>query len=429
MDKIVINGGRPLYGTIEVGGMKNSSLPILFATILVKGECVIENLPPIDDVSSALSMLQSMGAEVRMLDRTTAAVDTRNIRCGSAPYEEARHMRASYYIAGAELGRFGRAVVPLPGGCDFGQRPIDQHIKGFEALGASVSLDGGYIRAEAPGGLMGDSVFMDVVSVGATINIILAAALAEGVTTIDGAAKEPHVVDLANFLNACGADITGAGTDVIRIKGVASLSGASYTVLPDMIEAGTYMIAAAATRGSVTISNVIPKHLDSVTAKLREMGAEVEENDTSVVVSAAGASFKGVRVKTQPYPGFPTDMNPQMCVMMCLAEGDSQLREGVWDNRFRYVKELVRMGAQIDVEPKMAYVKGVGRLTGASVKAVDLRAGAAMVIAGLAAEGTTEITDIYHIERGYENMVEKLKALGADIEKTEAPESFRSAAV
>lgn len=429
MEKIVINGGKPLYGTIEISGMKNSSLPILFATILVNGECVIENLPPIDDVASALSMLQSMGAQVRMLDRTTASVNTGGIRCGSAPYEEARHMRGSYYIAGAELGRFGRTTVPLPGGCDFGQRPIDQHVKGFEALGASVSLEGGYIKAEAMGGLHGDSVFMDVVSVGATINIILAAVLANGVTTIDSAAKEPHVVDLANFLNACGADITGAGTDVIRIKGVSSLHGVTYTVLPDMIEAGTYMIAAAATRGSVTISNVIPKHLDSVTAKLREMGATVEENDSSVVVSAAGADFKGVRVKTQPYPGFPTDMNPQMCVMMCLAAGDSQLREGVWDNRFRYVKELARMGAVIDVEPKTAYIKGVGSLTGAAVKAVDLRAGAAMVIAGLAAEGVTEITDIYHIERGYENMVEKLRAVGADIEKVTVPDGYRSAAV
>lgn len=429
MEKIVIRGGRPLYGTIEVGGMKNSSLPILFATILVNDVCVIENLPPIDDVSAALSILQSMGARVRMLDRTTAEVDTTGVRCGSAPYDEARHMRGSYYIAGAELGRFGQSRVPLPGGCDFGQRPIDQHIKGFEALGAEVVIENGYIKANAAIGLQGDSVFMDVVSVGATINIILAAVLANGATTIDSAAKEPHVVDLANFLNACGADITGAGTDVIRIKGVSELHGVTYTVLPDMIEAGTYMIAAAATRGNVTVSNVIPKHLESVTAKLREMGATVEENDTSVVVSATSAPFKGVRVKTQPYPGFPTDMNPQMCVIMCLAEGDSQLKEGVWDNRFRYIKELVRMGANITVEPKVAFVKGKGHLTGAAVKAVDLRAGAAMVIAGLAAEGVTEISDIYHIERGYENIVEKLRAVGADIEKVIVPDGYRSAAV
>lgn len=429
MEKIVINGGKPLYGTIEIGGMKNSSLPILFATILVNGSCVIENLPPIDDVSAALSILQSMGAKVSMLDRTTACVDASAIRCGSAPYEEARHMRGSYYIAGAELSRFGRTCVPLPGGCDFGQRPIDQHIKGFEALGAKVVLENGYIKAVADGGLQGDSIFMDVVSVGATINIILAAVLANGVTVIDSAAKEPHVVDLVNFLNACGADITGAGTDVIKVKGVSRLHGATYAVLPDMIEAGTYMIAAAATRGKVTISNVIPKHLDSVSAKLREMGAVVEEYDSSVVVSASNAPFKGVRVKTQPYPGFPTDMNPQMCVMMCLAEGDSQLKEGVWDNRFRYIKELVRMGADITVEPKVAYVKGKGALSGAAVKAVDLRAGAAMVIAGLAAEGTTEITDIYHIERGYENIVEKLRAVGADIQKLIVPDGYKSAAV
>ncbi len=429
MEKIVINGGKPLYGTIEVGGMKNSSLPILFATILVNGECVIENLPPIDDVTAALSILQGMGATVKMLDRTTASVDTRGIVCGSAPYDEARHMRGSYYIAGAELGRFGKTSVPLPGGCDFGQRPIDQHIKGFEALGATVNLENGYIKAVAEGGLQGDSVFMDVVSVGATINIILAAVLANGVTTIDSAAKEPHVVDLANFLNACGANITGAGTDVIRIKGVSSLKGASYAVLPDMIEAGTYMIAAAATRGKVTISNVIPKHLDSVSAKLREMGAVVDEYDSSVVVYAGNEPFKGVRVKTQPYPGFPTDMNPQMCVIMCLANGDSQLKEGVWDNRFRYIKELVRMGADITVEPKVAFIKGKGRLTGAAVKAVDLRAGAAMVIAGLAADGTTEISDIYHIERGYESIVEKLRAVGADIEKVVVPDGYKASAV
>ena len=429
MDKIVIRGGKPLYGTIETGGMKNSSLPVLFATILVKGPCVIENLPPIDDVSTSLSILESMGASVRMLDRTTVKVDTGNIRCGSAPYEMSRHMRGSYYIAGAELGRFGRTKVPLPGGCDFGQRPIDQHIKGFETLGASVVLENGYIKAIAEGGLHGDSVFMDVVSVGATINIILASVLADGVTTIDSAAKEPHVVDLANFLNACGADITGAGTDVIKIKGVPSLSGVTYAVLPDMIEAGTYMIAAAATRGRLTISNVIPKHLESITAKLREMGAFVDEHDTSVDVWTDDAPFRGVRLKTQPYPGFPTDMNPQICVMMCLAESDSMLREGVWESRFRYVKELVRMGADITVESKTAYIKGKGSLKGAAVKSVDLRAGAAMVIAGLAAEGTTEITDIYHIERGYENMVEKLRAVGADIQKVSVPDAVDSAAV
>jgi len=428
MEKIIINGGNPLYGTIEVSGMKNSSLPILFATILVSGTCVIENLPPIDDVNTALAILKSMGATVNMIDRTTVEINTDSIGCGTAPYEMARHMRGSYYIAGAELGRFGKTAVPLPGGCDFGQRPIDLHIKGFEKLGAQVTLENGYIRAEADGTLKGSSVYMDVVSVGATINVILAAVLADGVTTIDNAAKEPHVVDLANFLNACGADIAGAGTDIIRIKGVAALNGVSYAVLPDMIEAGTYMIAAAATGGKLTVSNVIPKHLESVTAKLCEMGVMVEEHDSSVDVWLPG-ELRSVNVKTQPYPGFPTDMNPQMCVIMCLANGVGQLREGVWDNRFRYVKELVRMGADITVEPKVALIKGKGTLTGAAVKAVDLRAGAAMVIAGLAAEGTTEISDIYHIERGYERMVEKLQAVGADIQKVIVPDSAQPAAI
>lgn len=428
MEKIVINGGTPLYGTIEVGGMKNSSLPIIFGTILVEGNCVIENLPPIDDVAAALSILKSMGASVRMIDRTTVEINTDGIICGSAPYEQARHMRGSYYIAGAELGRFGRSHVALPGGCDFGQRPIDQHIKGFETLGATVEVENGYINAETDGALRGASVYMDVVSVGATINIILAAVLADGVTTIDNAAREPHIVDLANFLNACGADIAGAGTDVIRIRGVGSLHGVTYGVIPDMIEAGTYMIAAAATGGKVTISNVIPKHLESVTAKLAEMGVCVEEHDSSVTVSTPGRLTK-VNVKTQPYPGFPTDMNPQMCVLLCLAEGVSVLREGVWDNRFRYVKELTRFGADITVEPKVAIVKGRTPFKGASVKAVDLRAGAAMVIAGLAAEGVTEIGDIYHIERGYENIVEKLRAVGADIKKIQHTDGERSSAV
>lgn len=428
MEKIIINGGKPLYGTIEVGGMKNSSLPILFGTILVSGDCVIENLPPIDDVFAALSILKAMGARVRMLDATTVEINTDGILCGSAPYEQARHMRGSYYIAGAELGRFGRTHVALPGGCDFGQRPIDQHVKGFEMLGATVHVENGYINAEADGVLKGASVYMDVVSVGATINIILAAVLADGVTTIDNAAREPHIVDLANFLNACGADIAGAGTDVIRIKGVSSLHGVNYGVIPDMIEAGTYMIAAAATGGKLTVSNVIPKHLESVTAKLLEMGAVVEEYDTSVVVSAPAPLTK-VNVKTQPYPGFPTDMNPQMCVLMCLAEGVSMMREGVWDNRFRYVKELVRMGADITVEPKVAIVRGRTPFKGAAVKAVDLRAGAAVVIAGLAAEGITEISDIYHIERGYENIVAKLRAVGADIQKVTVSDDPHFAAV
>lgn len=429
MEKIVVNGGKPLFGTIEVGGMKNSSLPILFATILIGDKCVIENLPPIDDVASALHILKSMGATVRMIDRTTVEIDTTHIVCGSAPYELARNIRGSYYIAGAELGRFGRTRVALPGGCDLGPRPIDQHVKGFEKLGVSVSFENGAIIGDAGEGLLrGDDIYMDLVSVGATMNIMLAAVLAEGVTTIDNAAREPHIVDLANFLNSCGADISGAGTDMIKIKGVRTLHGVTYGIIPDMIEAGTYMIAAAATGGKLTITNVIPKHLESITAKLDEMGVIVEEHDSSVVVSAPEKLTK-VNVKTLPYPGFPTDMNPQMCVLLCLAEGTSVLREGVWENRFRYVKELIRMGADITVEQKTAYVQGGNKLVGASVLATDLRAGAAMVIAGLAAEGTTEIGDIYHIERGYENIVEKLRAVGADIEKVVLPDVAEASAV
>ncbi len=429
MEKIVINGGKPLFGTIEVSGMKNSSLPILFATILIGDKCVIENLPPIDDVASALYILKSMGATVRMIDRTTVEIDTTHVVCGSAPYEMARNIRGSYYIAGAELGRFGRTRVALPGGCDLGPRPIDQHVKGFEKLGVSVSFENGAIIGNAGDGLLrGDDIYMDLVSVGATMNIMLAAVLAEGVTTIDNAAREPHIVDLANFLNSCGADIAGAGTNMIKIKGVRTLHGVTYGVIPDMIEAGTYMIAAAVTGGKLNITNVIPKHLESITAKLEEMGVIVEEHDSSVVVSAP-EQLKKVNVKTLPYPGFPTDMNPQMCVLLCLAEGTSILREGVWENRFRYVKELLRMGADITVEQKIAYVQGGNKLIGASVLATDLRAGAAMVIAGLAAEGRTEIGDIYHIERGYENIVEKLRAVGADIEKVTLPDVAEASAV
>ncbi len=417
MEKIYINGGKPLFGTIEVGGMKNSALPILFATILIGDKCVIENLPIIDDVVLTLEILRSMGADVRMLDRNTVAIDTSSVVCGTAPDDLACNMRGSYYIAGAELGRFGRTHVALPGGCDLGPRPIDQHVKGFKMLGANITDDKMSITADTDGGILrGTDIYMDVVSVGATMNIMLAAVLAEGTTVIDHAAKEPHIVDLANFLNSCGADITGAGTDVIRVKGVSALEGVTYAILPDMIEAGTYMIAAAATGGKLNITNVVPKHLESISAKLEEMGVTVEEGDSSVTVTAA-KKLTRVNVKTQPYPGFPTDMNPQMCVLLCIAEGISELREGVWENRFKYVRELLRMGASIMVDQKKAVIEGVSKLHGASVIATDLRAGAAMVIAGLAAEGCTEIGDIYHIERGYENIVDKLREVGADIEK------------
>lgn len=418
MEKIVITGGKSLHGEIEVSGMKNAAVAIIFATILNEDKCVIENLPIISDVKDALDILSSMGAKVRVINKTTVEIDTTLINPGTSPFELVRRMRASYYILGAELGRFGKARSVYPGGCDFGVRPIDQHIKGFEALGAVVSLDDEkYIDADASkNGLVGTEVYMDCVTVGGTINIMLAAVKAKGITIIENAAREPHVVDLANFLNASGAQVYGAGTDTIKIKGVSKLHGVDYAIIPDMIEAGTYMIAAAATKGDLTITNVIPKHLDSISAKLSEMGAEIEEFDDAVRVFASKRTKKS-NVKTLPYPGFPTDMNPQMGVLMSISTGVSTLSEGVWDNRFRYVEELWRMGAKIEVKGggKVAYFDGVEALTGAEVKAVDLRAGAAMIIAGLCAEGTTKIGDIRHIQRGYEDIVGKLCGVGADI--------------
>lgn len=425
MERFIINGGKRLSGKIEVSGMKNAALPIIFSTILVEDRCIIENIPEIRDVTTALEIITAMGARVRMLDRTTVEIDTTGIVCGSAPYELARSIRASYYILGAELGRFGMTTSAFPGGCNFITRPIDLHIKGFEALGATVSIDEGSIHAFAKDGLKANSIYLDIESVGATINIILAAVKAEGLTIIDNAAREPHIVDLANFLNSCGANISGAGTDVIKIRGVKSLHGVSYAIIPDMIEAGTYMIAAAATHSVFTVANIIPKHLESITAKLEEMGVSVVEDDESVVVDGR-CSLSRIRLKALPYPGFPTDMQPQMCVLLCLANGVSTITDSVWDNRFRYTGELARMGANITVEGKTATVVG-GKLRAAAVKAVDLRAGAAMVIAGLAAEGETTIDDVYHIERGYERMVEKLNAVGADIRRVDVRESKEKA--
>lgn len=414
-EKLVINGGKPLTGEIEISGMKNSAVAIIFGTILTQGKCVIENLPDISDVADSLAILESIGAVVKRIAKTTYEIDTTRIVPGSSPYELVRKMRASYYILGAELGRFGKAHAAYPGGCDFGTRPIDQHIKGFEALGAKIDVESAYIDADASeNGLVGANIYMDCVTVGATINIMLAACRADGTTVIDNAAREPHVVDLANFLNASGADISGAGTDVIKIRGVKKLHGVNYAVIPDMIEAGTFMVAAAATRGDCLITNVIPRHLESISAKLIEMGVTVEEFDDSIRISHKGPLSK-VSVKTLPYPGFPTDMNPQMCVIMCLAEGVSMLSENVWDNRFRYVEELRLMGADINVDGKLAVIQGPTEFSAAPVKAVDLRAGAAMIIAGLVASGRTEIENIHHIQRGYENIVGKLQKAGADI--------------
>ena len=422
MTKYLIHGGRPLHGTIHISGAKNAAVAIIPAALLVDGVCRIENVPQISDVTLILQILRELGADVRLVNRTTVEVDCSHIRNRQVPYELARKIRASYYLVGALLSRFGWAEVPLPGGCDLGGRPVDQHIKGFVSMGADVEVRNGLIDARVPNGarLSGGQVYLDIVSVGATMNIMLAATLASGMTVIENAAKEPHIVDLANFLNSMGADIRGAGTDVIKIHGVARLRGGSYSIIPDQIEAGTYMAAVAAAGGDVLIRNVIPKHLDCITAKLVEMGVEVEELDDALHLRREGPMGR-VNVKTMPYPGFPTDMQPQIAAALCVAQGTSVLTEGVWDNRYRYVDEFRRMGARIQVDGKVAVIEGVDHLTGAPVHACDLRAGAAMVIAGLAAQGVTEIDGIHHIERGYETLVEKLANLGADIQIISVP--------
>lgn len=419
MEKIIINGAKPLHGTIEVSGAKNAALPILLAALMVDDKCVIENVPCISDVTLSLEILSSMGCRIRMLTKNTVEIDSRFATGGVSPYDLVRRMRGSYYLIGAELGRWGRAYVGLPGGCDIGIRPIDQHIKGFRALGAEISVEGGYVKASADE-LSGASIYFDNVTVGGTINVMIAAARAKGTTVIENAAREPHIVDLANFLNSCGAKITGAGTDVIKIKGVDKLYGSTYAIIPDMIEAGTYMCAAAATRGRLRVNNVIPKHLESISAKLEEMGVEIIENDDSVEVCGNG-ELRRVNIKTLPYPGFPTDMNPQIGVLLCLAKGVSCLTESIYDNRFKYVEELKRMGASITVDGSTAIIEGGGILSAAPVKALDLRAGAAMIIAGLAARGRTEIEDIHFIERGYDDIVGKLRSVGADIKKVIIP--------
>lgn len=421
MDRYIINGGKPLVGSVEISGMKNAAVAVLFACLLVNDTCTIENVPNIIDVSVALDILAGIGVKVKKVAKNTVELDSTHAVGGMSSYELVRKMRASYYLIGAELGRFGSAYVAYPGGCDFGVRPIDQHIKGFEALGATVDVEGGYVEANALGGLRGGNIFFDVTTVGGTINVILAAARSDGLTVIENAAREPHVVDVANFLNACGARISGAGTDTIKIRGVKQLHGCCYTIIPDMIEAGTYMLAAAATCGNLRIGGVIPKHLESVTAKLIEMGVDVVEEDDSVTVSRRGP-LERVNIKTQPYPGFPTDMQPQICVLMCLASGVSYLNESVWDNRFRYVSELKRMGARIKVNGKTAIIEGGKPLSAAALKACDLRAGAAMIIAGLAAPGTTSIDDVYYIERGYDDVVGKLRSVGADITLQHVPD-------
>lgn len=424
MEKFVIRGGRRLTGEVEISGAKNAAVAIIPAVILSDEPCVIENVPAISDVNICLRILREMGADVQNLSRTSYKIDATKIQKFCVPYETARKMRASYYFLGALLGKFGKARVSMPGGCPLGDRPIDQHLKAFSALGAKYNLNQGMIDLTS-NGLRGGQIFLDVVSVGATMNAMFAAVRAEGLTIIENAAKEPHIVDLANFLNSMGANIMGAGTDVIKIRGVDSLHGTTYAVIPDQIEAGTFMVAAAATNGDVLIKNVIPKHLESITKKLEKIGVNVEQFDDSVRVWVDGPLVKA-SVKTTPHPGFPTDMQPQIATLLTLAEGTSIVTEGVWEQRFRYVDELRRMGADISVDGKVAVIEGTGKLMGAPVKACDLRAGAALIIAGLAASGVTEIEDIFHIERGYDCMEEKLRALGADIEKKSFPDEIAS---
>ena len=421
MTKYVINGKRELRGEVTISGAKNAAVAIIPAAILVNGVCRIENIPRISDVTKMFEIMRELGAKIRLIDSSSVEIDCSDIKSTKAPYEMARSIRASYYLIGALLGRFHEAEISLPGGCYFGVRPIDQHIKGFKAVGAEVEVQNGYVVAKAENGLRGASVYLDVVSVGATINIMLAAVLADGMTVIENAAKEPHIVDLANFLNSMGANISGAGTDVIKIRGVESLAGGTYSIIPDQIEAGTYMVATAAAGGEVLIKNVIPKHLECISAKLLEMGVEIEEFDDSVLVRRTGPLSK-TNVKTMPYPGFPTDMQPQAVVLLCFANGTSLVTESVWDNRFRYVDELKRMGANIQVDGKVAVIEGSGALTGAPIRACDLRAGAAMVVAGLAADGTTDVEDVSHIERGYEDIIAKLRGIGADITRVEMPD-------
>lgn len=421
MEKYVINGGKRLSGEVTISGAKNAAVAILPATILANDVCIIENLPNISDVTLTIKILSEMGATITPINKNTLQIDTRHITTTEVPYEKARHMRASCYFLGALLGRFNHSKVALPGGCDFGLRPIDQHLKCFRSLGAEYDLDRGMVDLKATD-LVGAHLYFDMVTVGGTINAMLAAVLAQGQTIIENAAKEPHIVDLANFLNSMGAEIMGAGTDVIKIKGVEKMHGASYSIIPDQIEAGTYMVAAAATRGDVLIKNVIPKHLESITSKLEKIGVTVIEYDDSIRVVGDKPYIK-TNVKTMPHPGFPTDMQPQVSVLLCLCEGTSIVTEGVWDNRFKYVDELRRLGADISVDGRIAIIEGIGRFTPAPVKATDLRAGAALIIAALAAEGTSEVEDIYHIERGYEGIELKLRLLGADIKKIVQPDS------
>ena len=420
MEKFVISGGNPLKGTVRISGAKNAAVAILPAVLLTNSPCIIENIPNISDVTNILYAMQTLGANIKTINKSTVEIDPSNVNSFVVSKQMAEGMRASSYFLGALLGRMNKARVAPPGGCNFGVRPIDQHIKGFEALGAKITLENGLVEANATA-LNGASIYLDVVSVGATINIMLAAVKAKGLTVIENAAREPHIVDLANFLNSMGANIMGAGTNIIKIRGVDTLNGTTYSIIPDQIEAGTYMAAAVATQGDVVIDNVTPKHLESIIAKLKETGAVITEYDEAVRVTMNNRP-KRCNVKTMPHPGFPTDMQPQIATVLALAEGVSLVTEGVWDSRFRYVEQLTNMGANIQVDGKMAVINGVEALKGATVKAVDLRAGAAMLIAGLVANGVTEVEEIERIDRGYEDVVEKFSSLGANIKRVYYPD-------
>ena len=421
MEKLCISGGKPLHGSINIGGMKNAALPIIFATILVNDVCVLEILPDVSDIAAALEIVKRMGAKVEKIDNYTYRIDTRTVHSNSVPLDLARVMRGSYYVLGAELGRFGRSYTAIPGGCNLGARPIDQHLKAFTAFGAEHSIDYAMVNVKSDN-LHGAHVFFDTISVGATINAMLAAVMAEGTTILENVAKEPHIVDVANFLNVMGANVRGAGTDVIKIHGVKRMHGGLYSIIPDQIEAGTFMVAAAASRGDITIKNVIPKHLEPITSKLRVIGATVEEHDDSVRVIGHEGKYNNTNIKTMPHPGFPTDLQPVMGVLLCFAKGTSIISEGIWDNRFKYCDELNKMGANIQVEGRVAVFEGVDVLRPAPVSATDLRAGAALVVAALCTEGQSEVYEIKHVERGYVDIVKKIRALGGDIQKVVIPE-------
>ena len=418
MEKYVINGGNPLKGEVTISGAKNVAVAMIPAAVLADSPCTLENVPDISDVRIMINILKRLGATVYYKQPNVLYIDPTKINSTEIPFELSSCMRASYYFIGALLGKYGSAKVASPGGCDLGKRPMDQHIKAFRALGAEVTEKGGSVSAKASE-LCGAGVFFDMVSVGATINAMLCACRAPGMTVIENSAKEPHIVDIANFLNSMGAKIKGAGTDTIKVTGVSSLKGTTYSIIPDQIEAGTYMIMAAATKGDVTIHNVIPRHLESITAKLIEVGVGVEELDDSIRIFPKKERFRNTVVKTMPYPGFPTDMQPIMVTLLSIADGTSTVTETVWESRFKFTEELKKMGADIKTNGNMAYIEGVECLQGAPVKACDLRAGAAMVIAGLMAHGTTEIYDIHHIERGYENIIDKVTSIGGDIRMEE----------